>query len=565
MRRFLTQLLLPVICILISSATGHAAGDRRIALVIGNSTYQHTAALENPRNDAGDMAAALERLGFEVIVGIDLDKRSMERTIRQFGVKLADADLALFFYAGHGLQVSGQNYLMPADARLSSEGDVDFESIPLHLVLKQMEREAKTGLLLLDACRDNPLARNLARTMGTRSSQVGQGLAEVRTGVGTLIGFSTQPGNVALDGTGRNSPYVAALLKHIEAPNKDIGATLINVRNDVVHATGGKQVPWEHTSLMHEIVLSRTTAPELGQPGYDKDMELAFWNAVKDSRSAEVLQTYLDRFPKGTFAGLARALMDQVAKEQTAERELARREDQLRRAEEARAAAERQQRDADRKAAESRLATELKGAQEDARKAREALSVAEKERETALKAAETARKAQEETRKAKEIAVASIPSLSDQAQTGLAEEAALIRSIHRELRRVGCDPGREDGKWGPGMTGALGKYNRLTKSALRTDGPTRDALAAIAGRKGRTCPLECGAGERADGGRCVVVTAPKKPRSSEVSRSPAKAKSKQSALDACIQCCGNFGPAVGGGGCASLCFSRDPRIESCLR
>src|SRR5688572_31303832 len=115
-----------------------------------------------------------------------------------------------------GLQVGGQNYLLPTDARLSSEGDVDFEAVPLHLVLRQMEREAKTSLVLLDACRDNPLARNLARNMGTRSSQIGQGLAEVKTGVGTLIGFSTQPGNVAQDGAGRNSPYAGALIKHLE-------------------------------------------------------------------------------------------------------------------------------------------------------------------------------------------------------------------------------------------------------------------------------------------------------------------------------------------------------------
>ena len=113
---------------------------------------------------------------------------------------------------------------MPTDARLATEGDVDFERLPLNLVLKQMEREAKTSLILLDACRDNPLARNLARTMGTRSAQVGQGLAEVKTGVGTLIGFSTQPGNIALDGTGRNSPYAEALLKHMELPARTSAA-----------------------------------------------------------------------------------------------------------------------------------------------------------------------------------------------------------------------------------------------------------------------------------------------------------------------------------------------------
>src|SRR5262249_23048511 len=157
-----------------------AQAERRIALVIGNSAYQNTAELKNPQNDAQDISAALRRLDFEVLAGRDLDKRAMERLIRQFGVKLAGAGLAFFFYAGHGLAIGGQNYLVPTDAKLASEGDADFEGLALSLILKQMEREVKTSIVLLDACRDNPLARNLARTMGTRSSQVAQGLAEVK-------------------------------------------------------------------------------------------------------------------------------------------------------------------------------------------------------------------------------------------------------------------------------------------------------------------------------------------------------------------------------------------------
>ena len=251
MRRFLA--LLCVFGAMSIASLAHA--ERRIALVIGNSVYQNTAELKNPKNDAADMAASLRRLGFEVFEGHDLDKRSMERMIRQFGVKLSGADLALFFYAGHGVAIGGQNYLVPTDARLASEGDADFEGLPLTLVLKQMEREAKTSIVLLDACRDNPLARNLARTMGTRSSQVSQGLAEVRTGVGTLIGFSTQPGNVATDGTGRNSPYAEALLRHIEVSGTDVSGVLIAVRNDVLKATDGRQVPWEHTSLTGQVYL----------------------------------------------------------------------------------------------------------------------------------------------------------------------------------------------------------------------------------------------------------------------------------------------------------------------
>jgi hypothetical protein len=297
-----------------------AHAERRVALVIGNSAYEHTAELKNPRNDAADMAASLKRLGFEVLEGRDLDKREMERLIRQFGLRLSGADLALFYYAGHGVQLSGQNYLLPTDARLAGEGDTDFETIGLNLVLKQMEREAKTSIVLLDACRDNPLARNLARSMGTRSAQVGTGLAEVRTGVGTLIGFSTQPGNVALDGAARNSPYAEALLAHIEADGKDISGVLIAVRNDVLKVTDGRQVPWEHTSLTGQVYLKLDVAapapgaspPAAAHPGRDQELEISFWNSVKDSKSREIIETYLRRYPQGTFAGLARAMIQDM-------------------------------------------------------------------------------------------------------------------------------------------------------------------------------------------------------------------------------------------------------------
>jgi uncharacterized caspase-like protein len=294
-----------------------ARAEKRIALVMGNSAYVNTAPLTNPGNDVADIAAALRRLDFQVIEGRDLDKRSMERTVRQFAVELPGTDVALFYYAGHGMQIGGQNYLVPTDAKLSGEGDLDFESVPLSLVMKQMEREAKTSLVLLDACRDNPLSRNLARTMGTRAAQVGQGLAEVRTGVGTLIGFSTQPGSVSLDGTGRNSPYAAALLDHIEVPGKDVSAVLVAVRNDVLKATSGRQVPWEHTSLTGQVVLR--AEPKLGAAqgkDYDKEMEIAYWNSVRDTKSVAALQAYLERYPRGTFAGLARAMIADQAQKQ---------------------------------------------------------------------------------------------------------------------------------------------------------------------------------------------------------------------------------------------------------
>ncbi|HEY8277043.1 MAG TPA: caspase domain-containing protein [Methyloceanibacter sp.] len=227
--------------------SGPAAAEKRVALVIGNSAYQHTASLKNPSNDAIDIAAKLRALGFDVIDGTDLSKEAMETRIRAFADKLQGSDVGLFFYAGHGLAADGRNFLAPVDAKLQSETDLDFEAVELSLVLKQMERNSRVSLVFLDACRDNPLALNLAAT--SRSLQVTRGLARVDRAVGMMIAFSTQPGNVALDGAGRNSPFTNALLQHIDAEGASINDMMIEVRNDVLKETNGKQVPWENSSL----------------------------------------------------------------------------------------------------------------------------------------------------------------------------------------------------------------------------------------------------------------------------------------------------------------------------
>jgi hypothetical protein len=225
------------------------ASGQRLALVIGNSAYQHTPFLKNPRNDASDLAVTLEKLGFTVITGLDLDKPAMDRRIQEFAASLHEAEAGVFFYAGHGLQVNGVNYLVPTDAELSTAAALDFEMVRLDLVQRTMERETNTNILFLDACRDNPLTRNLARSMGTRSAEIGHGLAAVESGVGTLISFSTQPGNVSFDGAGRNSPFTASLLRRLATPGEDLSSLLIGIRNEVMASTHNQQVPWEHSAL----------------------------------------------------------------------------------------------------------------------------------------------------------------------------------------------------------------------------------------------------------------------------------------------------------------------------
>lgn len=250
------------VCVLSLATQAHA--EKRTALVIGNAQYGHAGALANPANDANDIAAALKEMGFNVVLGLDLDKPAFDAKVRAFASSLSDADTAVLFYAGHGLQVAGRNYLVPVDADLKSERDLDFQTVSLDFILKQMEldRDGKTNIVFLDACRDNPLARNLARSMGTRSASLGKGLAEVQTGVGTFVAYSTQPGNVALDGTGRNSPFAAALTKGIRVPGRNLTAMMIGVRKQVLAETEGKQVPWDHSALVGDFYFNAAATPE---------------------------------------------------------------------------------------------------------------------------------------------------------------------------------------------------------------------------------------------------------------------------------------------------------------
>jgi uncharacterized caspase-like protein len=297
---------------LLVTAIPHAsvAQDGRIALVIGNSTYTNAPALPNPRNDAADMAAALRQLGFRVLEGIDLDKRAMDAKVREFATALAGAEQGVFFYAGHGLQVAGENFLVPVDATVANAAALDMELVRIEAIQRLMEQTAKFSVLFFDACRDNPLALTLASAMGAQSTDVKRGFAPSTSGLGTLVSFSTQPGNVALDGKGRNSPFTAALVKHIADAGSDLSGILIDVRNDVVRATGARQIPWEHSSLWSRFYFAPAAVPAVKPApqvaaAADQQQELALWRAVGASADPGALRVYLERFPQGAFAGQA--------------------------------------------------------------------------------------------------------------------------------------------------------------------------------------------------------------------------------------------------------------------
>jgi tetratricopeptide (TPR) repeat protein len=230
----------------------------RVALVIGNGKYRTVPELANPANDARDVAAALRALGFKVIEGYDLDGTGMRAKIGEFGSAMTGAATTLFFYAGHGIQVAGNNYLIPTDARLERPSALTTEAISVETILADMETEKRINLVFLDACRDNPMSRSLAQAFGAgRSASVGQGLAQLNAGIGTLITFATSPNKVALDGTGRNSPFTTALLKHIHTPDLEVRTLLTRVRADVIRETNERQVPWDHSSLTGEFFFKR--------------------------------------------------------------------------------------------------------------------------------------------------------------------------------------------------------------------------------------------------------------------------------------------------------------------
>jgi uncharacterized caspase-like protein len=231
------------------------ADQRRVALVMGNSNYSNTSHLPNPRNDAAAMAAKLRSLGFDVISGLDGTKVDMEAAIREFVKILPGSDVALFFYAGHAMQVNGKNFLIPVDAKLEDSTAIDFETIDLGVVLDFMNGGDRISIALLDACRDNPLSRRFARNFGaTRSAFIGRGLAAPSTGSGQLlIGFATAPGEVALDGDGANSPFTTALLNHIDTRDLDIELMLKRVRQDVYKLTNQSQEPWVNSALRREF------------------------------------------------------------------------------------------------------------------------------------------------------------------------------------------------------------------------------------------------------------------------------------------------------------------------
>ena len=321
--------------LLLLAAPHPASAAGRVALVVGNGAYTHAGRLPNPANDATDIAAALRRLGFEVTIARDAGRTALNEALRYFTRRSASADVALVFYAGHAMEMDGVNYLLPVDARVERDTDVRYETVTLDDVLASTSG-AGLRVVILDACRNNPLARSMQRTVSTRSVSNGSlgDLNEDLLGDETLVAYSAAAGTTAADGEGRNSPYTAALLAHLEEP-VDIGLMFRRVRARVLAATNRRQRPHEYGSLLREHYLSVSgggepaavvaggpadpagaTAPRGpaeadpaavagGSSAALVQQETVFWQSIADSTSQSDFEAYLARWPAGVYAPLA--------------------------------------------------------------------------------------------------------------------------------------------------------------------------------------------------------------------------------------------------------------------
>lgn len=288
-----------------------ALAQSKRALVIGNGAYTNVSPLTNPVNDAADLSSVLRSLGFVVDQHADLGQIELLRALQDFQREAMGADIALIYYAGHGIEVERRNYLIPVDADLRSDRDINFRSVPLDLAIQAVEGAGKLSVVIMDACRDNPFLKQMTRT--TRS--IGRGLAAVEPEGNTLVAYAAKEGTVALDGAARNSPYAAALMQTLQEPGVEIGKVFRRVRDRVLETTNGAQEPFLYGSLSAEdIYLNPPVAREapppaavsaLTVPVAEHAVEITFWNSIAGSGDPRDFEDYLSQYPNGSFAGLA--------------------------------------------------------------------------------------------------------------------------------------------------------------------------------------------------------------------------------------------------------------------
>ncbi len=479
-----------------------AWAEKRVALVLGNAAYQNVAKLPNPVNDGAVIAATLRKAGFDVVDSRqDLPAAETRRTLRDFADRARDADIAVVYYAGHGIEVDGANYLIPVDAKLERDTDVYDEALSLDRVLLAIEPAKKLRLVILDACRDNPFSKNMKRTVATRA--IGQGLAKVEpNSPNMLIAYSAKAGSTAADGDGTNSPFTVALSKHLTTPGLDVRRAFGFVRDEVLKTTSNRQEPFVYGSLGGEdlplVPAPTRAAPATPAPSPQaearRDYELALQIGNKSAMNA-----FLAQYPDGFYASLAKLQLEKFAAE--AARVAATEKARLAEQERARLAAEGAQKSQQAKAdADAKAAEQARIAAEKAKQiAQDQAAAAEQKRAEAEKAAPDAR-------------VAAVTPAVGSETPGLAAlnagppQTEVNKSLQAELRRVGCLGADADGNWNTASQRSLTLFNRYANTKFDTKLASTDALDTIKLKTARVCPVVCEHGFKADGDRCTRIT-----------------------------------------------------------
>ena len=467
-----------------------AKAERRVALVIGNASYVNATSLRNPRNDAGDMAEALKKIGFEVELGLDLDQQGFARAIENFARSLDGADAGLFFYGGHGVQMNDKNYLVSVNAKLESEFLLSSETIELDAIVRLMESKAAVNLVFLDACRNNPMLENLKRNLTAmkRSASLGRGLARIEpSGRDTLIAFAAAPGQEANDGTERNSPFTASLLQHLPKPGLEVSVMLKEVAADVRRDTRNSQRPQQlsdmarpfyfvnaaavTTAKVEPVVTPELIAKPAPQPPVsstdDRALDVAFWNAAQSANECGAVRAYLQRFPNGVFVELAKLSERRMCSPAPA---------------------------ANQNTASSASSTP---AMSPAATSVAAPAIAPPAPPTGM------------TMAALPQSTAVAPPVSKVAGPTRGE---LSRAIQLELFRLGCGTSEADGNWSKATRDGLQRFNKAARARLDLESPAEGTVAALQKQSDRVCPLQCGRGFQARGNTCVAIVheAPKK-------------------------------------------------------
>jgi Caspase domain len=484
---------------------GPALAEKRVALVLGNSAYQNVPPLANPINDAALVAATLKEAGFDVVDSRhDLSALETRRALRDFSDSARDADIAMIYYAGHGLEVDGSNYLVPVDAKLERDSDVYDEAFSLDRILLAVEPAKQLRLVILDACRDSPFTKTMKRTLVSRA--IGRGLAKIEpNSPNTLIAYSAKAGSTAQDGDGKNSPFTVALARHLTTPGLDVRRAFGFVRDDVLKSTNNRQEPFVYGSLGGDdvpLVPAPRAAPQAqaapsGQAEARRDYELALQVGNKAA-----LNAFLAQYPDGFYASLARLQIEKIAAEEAnvAATEKARAAE----AERARLAAAGAEKDAQANAAAA------------AKSAEDARLAAEKAKQMAQDQAAAAERKRTEIAASTDTATASPPVTTPSPTAGdrgtsvaslnpSPSQADVTKSVQTELRRVGCLSGSADGDWNAASQRSLTLFNRYAGTKFDVKVASSDALDAIKLKQTRVCPLACDHGFKADGDHCSRI------------------------------------------------------------